>query len=360
MLAVGWGAGVTLRIGSLCSGYGGLDMAAEWVCQAGTVWHAENAAAPSRILAARWPGVPNHGDLTRIDWHQVEPIDLLTAGYPCPPFSVAGQRKGAADVRHLWPHVHEAIRLLRPRFAILENVAGHFSLGFDRVLGDLAEIGYDASWTCVRASDVGAPHARARLFAIAYPADAEAVGRPIGIAEPARPEHGSVAPDRDPTPADADSGTGGWRSDIQIRSTEGREATTGHRGGSPAATYTRGEERPRWSGLREDESAGFWGPRLGDGDDDSDFDWRQYRAAIDRWSVIVGRRPPRPVVKGRNAGRSLSARFVEWMMGLPVGWVTDVQGVNRKAALEALGNGVVPQQAEAALRQMLTACEVAA
>ncbi|WP_425297057.1 DNA cytosine methyltransferase [Nocardia brasiliensis] len=93
-----------------------------------------------------------------MDWHSVPPIDILTAGYPCQPFSTSGRRKGKDDPRHLWPFVYEAIRVLRPRLTLLENVAGHRSKGFDTVLGDLAEIGLSAQWVSVRASDIGAPH----------------------------------------------------------------------------------------------------------------------------------------------------------------------------------------------------------
>lgn len=90
----------------------------------------------------------------------------------CQPFSAAGQRKGADDERHLWPHVREAIRHLRPRIALLENVAGHRSLGFDRVLGDCAEDGLSVRWVSLRASDIGAPHGRERLFfVVTDPAD---------------------------------------------------------------------------------------------------------------------------------------------------------------------------------------------
>ena len=162
-----------MRIGSLFSGTGALDMAVEAVFPgAGPAWFCEWDDAPSKILAHHWPDVPNLRDVTQVDWAQVEPVDIISGGYPCQPFSTQGQRKGTNDERHLWPYVREAVRVLRPRFVVLENVAGHRSLGFDRVLGDLAEDGLHVRWTSVRASDIGAPHRRERLFILAYPADA--------------------------------------------------------------------------------------------------------------------------------------------------------------------------------------------
>ncbi|MCK0517895.1 DNA cytosine methyltransferase [Williamsia sp. DF01-3] len=164
-----------MRIGSLFSGYGGLDIACEAFFDATTAWHVEHDAAPSKVLAHHWPGVPNHGDVTAIDWADVEPVDILTGGYPCQPFSAAGRRKGTNDERHLWPYVREAIRHLRPRFTVLENVAGHRSMGFDRVLGDCAEDGLHVRWVSVRASDVGACHRRERLFILVTDPDRDTV-----------------------------------------------------------------------------------------------------------------------------------------------------------------------------------------
>lgn len=157
-----------MKIGSLCSGYGGLDLAVEEHFGAKTVWCAEYDKHASKIIEARF-GVPNYGDLTKIDWHSVPQVDIITAGYPCQPFSAAGKRKGTEDERHLFPYILEAVRILRPRYAIFENVRGHLSLGFDTVLRDLASIGYDAKWSVVRASEAGAAHSRARLFIVAYP-----------------------------------------------------------------------------------------------------------------------------------------------------------------------------------------------
>lgn len=159
------------RIGSLFTGYGGLDMGVDEALGGQAVWHVEFDAAPSRILNHHWPDVPNFGDVTAVDWAGVPTIDILTAGYPCQPFSTIGKRKGERDDRHLWPYVGEAIRRLRPGLAVLENVAGHLSLGIDRVLGDLAEAGYDTDWICLPASAAGAPHRRERVFIAAYPAD---------------------------------------------------------------------------------------------------------------------------------------------------------------------------------------------
>ena len=304
---------------------GGLDMAVEHVTGGRVVWCADNARGPSIVQAARF-GVPNHGDLTRIDWATVEPVDMITAGYPCQPFSAAGRKRGTADERHLWPHVAAAIRNLRPRLVVLENVANHRRIGFGDVLGDLAALGFDADWTSIRASDVGACHGRDRVFVVAYASDATRDGRREGQPESARPQHGSPTPDR-----------------LQ------------------AAADTGGEELPRWAGLRQDDQTGLWGTRPSDSRDDRGFPWGDYTPAINRWAAILGRRPAYPVLKGPGGGRQVSPRFVEWMMGLAPGWVTDVQGLNRVEKLELLGNGVVPQQAEAALRELLSAaCEVAA
>jgi site-specific DNA-cytosine methylase len=96
-------------------------------------------------------------------------VDVVSAGFPCQPFSVAGKRKGADDERNLWPETMECIRRIRPIFAFLENVPGLLSSGyFGRILGDLAESGYDAEWTVLGADEVGANHRRKRLWILAY------------------------------------------------------------------------------------------------------------------------------------------------------------------------------------------------
>jgi DNA (cytosine-5)-methyltransferase 1 len=157
-----------LTVGSLFSGIGGLDLGLE---RAGmrVIWQSEIDPYACRVLAKHWPEVPNHGDIKRINWTDVVRPDVICGGYPCQPFSTAGKRAGEDDPRHLWPWVREAIRLLRPRYAILENVRGHLSLGGTRVLSEITALGYDAEWTIVSAASVGANHRRDRIFIVAYP-----------------------------------------------------------------------------------------------------------------------------------------------------------------------------------------------
>ena len=159
---------MTLTVGSLFSGIGGLDLGLE---RAGmeVIWQSEIDPYGCRVLKKHWPEVVNHGNIKEINWGDVVRPDIICGGYPCQPFSTAGKRNGADDPRHLWPWVREAISELRPKYAILENVRGHITLGLSEVLGELASIGYDAEWQIVSANSVGAPHLRERVIIIAYP-----------------------------------------------------------------------------------------------------------------------------------------------------------------------------------------------
>ena len=157
-----------LTVGSLFSGIGGLDLGLE---RAGmnVIWQSEIDPYACKVLAKHWPKVPNHGNIKEIDWRRVVRPDVICGGYPCQPFSTAGKRRGTDDPRHLWPWVREAISQLRPRYAILENVRGHLSLGGTTVIGELAAIGYDAEWRVISAASVGGLHQRARIIIVAYP-----------------------------------------------------------------------------------------------------------------------------------------------------------------------------------------------
>jgi len=167
---------MTLTVGSLFSGIGGLDLGLE---RAGMTvkWQSEIDPYACKVLTKHWPKVVNHGDIKLIDWSRVEPVDVVCGGYPCQPFSTAGKRNGTDDPRHLWPWVKRAISELRPRYALMENVRGHLSLGFADVLADLTAIGYDAEWRVISAASVGANHRRERVFIVAYP-DGKRLERP--------------------------------------------------------------------------------------------------------------------------------------------------------------------------------------
>ena len=111
----------TLKIGSLCTGYGGLDMAVEAYFGAETALVSEIDKHACKVIDARI-NKPNIGNLKIVNWAEVEPVDIITAGYPCQPFSHAGLRKGVLDERHLWPYIKQAISTIRPSIVILENV----------------------------------------------------------------------------------------------------------------------------------------------------------------------------------------------------------------------------------------------
>ncbi|MDW5327137.1 DNA cytosine methyltransferase [Plantactinospora sp. KLBMP9567] len=117
-------------------------------------------------------GPEPRGDIRTVDWSRVESVDILTAGFPCQDISNAGKRVGITGERSgVWKHVATAVRVLRPPLLFVENVAALLTRGLDVVQADLAEIGYDTSWTCLRASDIGAAHRGDRLFLLATPSD---------------------------------------------------------------------------------------------------------------------------------------------------------------------------------------------
>jgi DNA (cytosine-5)-methyltransferase 1 len=151
----------------LCSGIGGFALAARW---AGiqTVGFCEIEDYPRRVLAKNFPGVPIHHDIHDLDGKQYGAIDLITAGYPCQPFSVAGKRRGAEDDRHIWPQVLRIVTEARPAWTLFENVFGHVSMGLDEVLSDLETEGYATRTFVVPACAVDAPHRRDRVWIVGY------------------------------------------------------------------------------------------------------------------------------------------------------------------------------------------------
>lgn len=503
-------------IGSLCSGGGGLDLAVEQVYSARTAWHTEIDPAASKVLAAHWLGVPNHGDLTTVDWSRVEPVDILTAGFPCQPVSVAGQRKGTSDDRWLWDDIADVIAVLRPKVVFLENVPGllagwgeitdalclcgwvdrrrgllidhpheqelhcdstdphveegGWSAGSDAeglgrqhspqrgpsstrgtadpvaaiqggrcgavpggdqppfasqvrggaagalvpataslgghertrsmgsevsearrsnvdsvsgveregsgtsglwaqlhcpvcrwplgespdepvrrswmgaVLGSLAALGYVGRYRVVRAADAGAPHRRERVFIAAH-----APGEGLETGRGRRP--GSAAADTDGYAVrtstvtvprgngEAVAGGAGAADGVELedavallptpRASDGKKGGPNQRGSSGDLALSAAVQPDRWG---------------------------KYAAAVAHWETMLGRTAPSATQPGPRGGTRLSPLFVEWLMGLPAGHVTD--HTKRNDALRILGNGVMPQQAELALRLLTNQCPV--
>jgi DNA (cytosine-5)-methyltransferase 1 len=168
----------TYSVLSLCSGIGGLDLGACRALGGRVVAYCERDPYAATVLLERMesaelePAPVWVGDLRDLDARPLAGVDVVCAGYPCQPFSQAGKRLGEEDERFIWDEVARVIREVRPKYVCLENVSGHLQLGFDRVLGDLHELGFDAEWSLFRAADVGAPHLRRRVFVLAYASSA--------------------------------------------------------------------------------------------------------------------------------------------------------------------------------------------
>lgn len=166
--------------GSLFSGYGGLDIAVSHVFNASTAWVSDIEPAPQRVLAYRYPHAPNLGDITRVDWGKVTPVDIMSGGSPCQDLSIgsstrAGMFNGTRS--GLWESMRAGIDVIKPGVVIWENVKGAYSAkseyrgqpitALGRVVSDLADMGYISAWGVVRASDTGLPHRRERVFVLA-------------------------------------------------------------------------------------------------------------------------------------------------------------------------------------------------
>lgn len=289
-----------LRIGSACSGYGGLDLAVRSVLDSELTWCADIDAHAIHLLGARFPGVPMLGDITRLDWRHVPTVDVLTCGWPCADISTAGPGTGLqGDRSGIWPHLMAGIRLLRPSLVLLENVAALRWRGLDTVLADLATAGYDTAWCCLRAADIGAPHLRERIFIAGRPARrAAADAHPPGPRPPRRrPPRGETS--------------------------------------LPAVDQPQRHRRPPAAPHHNEQ-----------------VDWGPYTPAIRRWEHTLHRPAPDPVDRDTAGRPRLAPAFSEWLMGLDPGWVT-ATALPRSGQLQLLGRGVVPQQAARALRTLL-------
>lgn len=156
-------------VGSLFAGIGGFDLG---FTRAGfdVVWQVEINEYCLKVLAKNFPKAERYGDIRECGSHNLKPVDVICGGFPCQDISNAGNRVGIEGERSgLWSEMHRIVCELRPRYVLVENVAALLGRGFGRVLGDLAEIGYDAEWEVISAADMGAPHLRERVWIMGHP-----------------------------------------------------------------------------------------------------------------------------------------------------------------------------------------------
>ena len=381
-----------MRVMSLFAGYGGLDLALGMVFpEARTVYVSDIEEGPCRVLAHRFPEATNLGDVTAVDWDSLDPVDVVIGGSPCPDLSDAGRGAGMRPGTRsgLWSSMVDAIAATRPRLVVWENVRGALSKSafsrlesgegrmggradgvvlwaLGRVLGDLSALGYDCQWSTFRASTIGAPHQRERVFVVAVPSsqgwrlpwhtvtreaacgwasalDSGCSGEPVSLL---------------PTPTVGDKGGECARSGdgYGTPSTSGRPrekstflATQIALLPTPMASDTRtpapGDTRRRTPPLRTRATMTGFG---------------DYAPAITRWEQVIGRTAPSPTIPSPTGKPRLSHHFTEWMMGLPEGWICDPAlwvdyppTKARSLCLRMAGNGVVPQQAAWAIHALL-------
>lgn len=297
-----------MKIGSLFTGIGGLELG---VCD--TVislapygndieWIAETDENARKILehSTMFHGVPNLGDVTKINWATVPDVDCITGGTPCQDFSHLGTRKGLdGEKSSLLFTFIEAVKAKKPDYVLWENVTGALTNGaYDVLLDALNEADYSTSSVILPASSLGMPHKRSRIFVFAERTERWVVpfNDPLVKVRPYTRLRCL------PTPI---------RSRVDDRKSPGY---------SKRPSFY---DLKRWS---EDEVRASYG------------------AAIERWERTFGREAP-PLAKPKG---TLNVEFVEWMMGFPKGWVTAADDVSRTAQLAALGNACTPQQASEA------------
>jgi DNA (cytosine-5)-methyltransferase 1 len=292
---------------SLCSGVGGIDLGLRLAFPGyKTICHVEVEPSCQGVLLARMDdGVldraPIWGDLKRFDarpWRGL--VDVVHGGYPCQPFSVAGKRRGADDPRHLWPHIERVVRECEPESCLFENVGGHLSLGASEVVRDMVDMGFRVAMGFFTASELGAPHARERLWILGH----AAVQR-----------HASHADRR----TDAERPSGG-RARVQTV-------------GGGADEVRREEAVPTASRVAAVGYPSPWPQRPGD----------------PAWRDVIARDPSLSPAVDEGGRVRLNPEFVEWLMGFPRGWTAPL---SRNARLRMLGNAVVPYVAALAWTEL--------
>lgn len=338
-------------VGSLFAGIGGFDLGLE---RAGmqVKWQVENNPFCVQILEKHWPHVTRYADITTVDWSAVEPVDLVCGGFPCQDLSVAGKRAGINGTRSgLWSEYVRCLRALRPRYVCVENVPGLLNnAAMGRVLGDLAECGYDAEWRCISAADVGAPHLRKRIWIVAYPSQLLGNGG----------DHNSIFCLEGESFPKSRNRCGA--NDVAYTNSERCRRAPGEsrnvlRNGEPDSTKTkqgRDDEQygPVWANVPDPDGGRLEASlelRAGRGEPDAGRIRQELADTLQqqchRWSDGVGRweREPQEALRDarRNGRQEDGLSIPESLLGRVAHGIP-----NRVARLKGLGNAVVPQIVE--------------
>ncbi len=352
----------------LCAGYGGIELGLQRaIPDLRTVALCEiEAFAVANLVAKMEAGLmdpaPIWPDLKTFPWEAFrDRVDILTGGYPCQPFSAAGQRRGKDDPRHLWPYIADGIRLLRPRCCFFENVEGHISLGLSDVIEDLAGMGYRTTWGIFSASEVGAPHQRKRVFIMAnrigsrlerFTWNGDDSNQPGRVKQE---QNGSAcASGLCCWPSRPGEQQYGWE---PPRVVGGLAHTASQRGGSESGdalhqgwtTSEAGTESlsqdAGWSdgaAIADDQPTGGDGAELADShrvDRSAQAEGREH----DRQAGPAGERQAKPPLGGDADGPAGGLDYAELCVSCD----------NRTDELRLLGNGVVPHTAELAFRVLI-------
>ena len=360
-----------MRHGSLFSGIGGFDLAAEWMGWE-NVFHCEWNPFGQRVLKYYWPNAKSYEDITKTDFtiHRGS-IDILTGGFPCQPYSMAGKRKGKADERHLWPEMLRAVREIAPSYIVGENVLGLVNwdggLVFDEVQADLEAEGYEVAAVVIPAAAVNAPHGRDRVWFVAYNKSAR-ITKDINKWRESKPYNRtevwsiSNAISKSGLAADANSnGQHECNCDHEINAGEGREYALGNIGagdddGDAADSEQQGRKEWRqidgWENTKEDKTGLHHRiERLGnDGD-----------AANTRCTELQGSKFERSIGKkrkieshSRQSGRPIRTTWEEFPTQSPIcggddGLSRELDGITfskwRNESIRAYGNAIVPHVA---------------